>query len=162
MKIFVGKGRTFSSWLIRVVTKSPYTHCGLVFDDGVVLHSTIGGCQHTDMEYIKESYDLLTVYECKFPEAEPTARTVERDWLGAKYDYLSFIGLGLALLFGLKKNPLGQHEQLLCTEVPAHWLNKISAANPSYRLPYLDPELVTPKEIYELLEISDDLFEKVI
>lgn len=161
MRLFLGRGSGFSAWLIRVVTKSPFTHAGLVYNDDVVLHSTIGGVQMADMTYINDHYDMITEYKCEFPEAEEAADYVKDKFLGAKYDYLSFVGLGLAIIFRLKKNPLGKHKQLMCTEVPAHWLNKVSAMNPSLEIPYFDPEMMTPAGLYEWIESRKDLFEKV-
>jgi hypothetical protein len=161
MRIFFGQGSGFSAWLIRVFTKSPFTHAGLVYDDDTVLHSTIGGVQLSDMDYINSHYDGIVEFDCLFDEDEIAADFVKNKWFGAKYDYLSFIGLGLAIIFNLKKNPLGLHKQLMCTELPVHWLNKVSAINTSLSIPYMDPEMVTPVGLINWVKSRTDLFELI-
>lgn len=161
MRVFLGSGHGFSSWLIRVVTKSPFTHSGIIYNDDSVLHSTIGGVQMTTMGYINEHYDGVVQYRCKFDEALGAANYVKDKFLGAKYDYLSFVGLGIAILFGLQKNPLGKHKQLMCTEVPANWLNKAQAMNPSLNIGFTDPEMLTPTGLKNFCDTRTDLFRKL-
>jgi len=161
MRMFLAEGRGFSAWLIRIFTKSRISHSGLLFDNGEVLHSSIGGVQMTDMDYINSHYDNVVHYECLFAEAEGAANAVRQEHLGKGYDYWSFIGLGIAILIGLKKNPLGTHKQLMCTEVPAHWLNKAQAMNPSLAIPYTDPEMLTPVALQNFCDTRPGLFKKV-
>lgn len=168
MELIVGTGRGFSAWLIKLVTRSPITHAAIRYPirwDGPlesrVLHSTIGGVQMTTMDYIRDHYDDLIHYRCKFPEAEAAANATMQTFLGAKYDYLSYIGLGLAIIFRLKKNPLGQYKALMCTEVPAHFLNRVQEMNPSYSIPHIDPEMLTPRFLFEFCEQRTDLFERI-
>jgi hypothetical protein len=159
MKVLLAKGSGFSSWLVRVVTRSPYTHAALVFPSGEVLHSSIGGVQMTDMNYINSHYTNVTQFECRFNVAEDAAKRIMHKTIGMKYDYWSFIGLGISILFGLKKNPLGRHSQLMCSEVPAWWLNRCQELDQSLLIRYFDPEMTTPALLWEYFGLRPDLFE---
>jgi len=162
MELLMAQGSGFSAWLIRVFTKSPYSHSAIRFEgceSNKILHSTIGGVQISTFDYINEHYTGILRFKVKCPEARDAALVIESKYLGFEYDYMSFIGIGLAIIFKLKKNPIAQKKTLMCTEVPANWLNHIQSMNPAYNIPYLDPELLTPVSLKEFCESRPDLFE---
>jgi hypothetical protein len=159
MKLILAQGKGFASWLVRVVTKSPYTHAAIVYDDNVtVLHSSLDGVELTTMDYINSHYTQVCAYQCVFAEAKEAAIATQSTYVGFKYDRMSFVGLGIALLLGLKKNPLGRKNELMCSEVPAYWLNFAHTLNPNLRIPKLDPEMQTPASLKHLCDNRTDLF----
>lgn len=164
MIVFFGEGHDISACLINIFTGSKVSHAGLIYDypnENEVLHSTIGGVQMTTLDKIKEKYDRFFKFQCLFVEARTAADMVKAKFLGARYDYLSYIGLGLAILFRLKKNPLGLHKQLMCTEVIAHWLNYVNQLNSNLEIPYHDPEMMTPIDMMNFILSRPDLFAKI-
>lgn len=159
MKLIFMQGKGFMPWLIRVITKSPYTHTAIVYDDNeAVLHSSLNGVEITSMHYINSHYTKMCSYECLFPEAKEAAIATQNTYAGFKYDRLSFVGLGIALVFRFNKNPLGQKKALMCSEVPASWLNIATSMNPGLRIPKLDTEMQTPSSLKHLCDNRTDLF----
>lgn len=161
MELILAEGQKASSVLIRLFTRSTITHSALLWNGTPakwMLHSTIGGVQAEVWKVFLQHYPKSYRYRCMWTNAEEVANTILQRTAGRPYDYLSFVGSGLAILFGLKTNPLGQSKALHCTELPAQFLNLSQQVDPSLKIPHIDPELLTPAKLKEFCDNRRDLF----
>jgi hypothetical protein len=71
-------------WLIRLVTRGPYSHCELVFDQGRAYSASMqdGGTRFKLIEFNPDHWDLVPVNMDELP-----VFWFCKDELGSKYDY---------------------------------------------------------------------------
>lgn len=83
------------SRLVRLIDRGPYSHCELVFADGMSGSASFvdGGVRLKRIDYDDARWDFINVP----PELEPAARAWFEAHQGAKYDLLG----NLRFLFGL-------------------------------------------------------------
>lgn len=102
LDILLYKGKDFTSWLIEVGTSSVYSHVAVVVDPGI----NLGIESNTGHQSGVRAFDLrkLSMAEVDVYRIKPDSITkVQKekaisflvDHLGAKYDLLGVIGLGL-------------------------------------------------------------------
>lgn len=148
MKIaFVTSADNLLSKLIKWFTKSQWTHVMLILDDTVDGDSIIieasalhGIClnllskyANRKLEIYKDIQDIWDINAIK-------------SYIGQNYGYLQLLGIGLVKIFKLKHNPFGKSE--VCSELVLHWLLTTPYSS---EFKDLDPNIVSPEDIYRIL-----------
>ena len=93
MKILAYKGRSIPSRLIRLQTRSEYSHVAVQMDDGTVIEAwAIGGVRHvaSPTEAHKPGTPI-DVFEIKGTYDEGMVRRFLKSQLGKRYDYRAIV-----------------------------------------------------------------------
>ena len=149
---FVGTGHSLTTKLIQTVTKSKFSHVGMVFMDDHykwVGHSTVGGVQAWLFPELLDAYSNLEFYEMNVSDEDHLrAYRIAYDYLCgtalAGYDQAGFVGAGLKILFGGKKNRLDVEGRLTCTEVMGNTILLLEEELETFDVDFGVPNLITP------------------
>lgn len=130
-RVLIGFARWNNWWskIIEKLTKSQWTHTWLEIEDPtlgwICLHSSSNGVELTNRDGVAEGripHSFLR-YECLLPQEMLNGVRMNRDLIGAKYDYRSLIlNLGLLLLQKIwKRNykPFTNSRKMTCSELMA-------------------------------------------
>lgn len=136
--------------MVQYFTKSHWSHCFLVLErvgtDYLIIESSIhGGVKFNVLSYYtKNSTVDYEIYDVPGTGFEMYS---VMDIYGENYGYLQAGGYLLAKLFKLKKNPFTAG--IWCSELVLHWLLD-SPLKSSFI--HLQPNKVTPEDIYEIVQ----------
>lgn len=162
MEVILVDGTNVVSKIIQKLTNGP-SHVALRYGEpeaAWLIHSTVGGVQPEWWHSFQAKYPKMCVYQTLFAGAETAADNLVKRLGHAPYDYQGILGQGLAIVFGLKKNPLGNPRAWRCTELLTEWHMECNKVNSVIKIPELDPEMATPKSLMEFWESRPDLFKK--
>jgi hypothetical protein len=165
MEIILAQGTAPASKAIAYLTKKIWSHCALRYsspEDSWVVHATVGGVQPDWWFYFKHKYTNHLRYKTNVECADQALDNVVNRLAHAQYDYEGFLGQGLAIVFGLKRNPLGSNRDYRCTELITAWIDEVKKLDPSIDLPHVDSELATPGGLADYCDMHSKYFEKVI
>ena len=153
MKIaFVASTDNLLSKLIKWFTKSQWTHVMLILDDTVdgdsviveasALHglalNLLSKYARRKLEIFQDKQDIWDINSIKV-------------YIGNNYGYLQLLGIGLAKIFKLNKNPFSSNK--ICSELVLEWLLQTNYVN---EFQYLDPNLVSPEDLYNIISKSSN------
>lgn len=114
VRIIACKNKGFIPWLIRLNTKSPYDHIGLMASENRMIDANTGGVA---LRPLPDVYDVFEV------EMAAEAWKGACSWLccqmGKPYDYFALPGLALYTVLGWrkKKNRLEDRDKYFCSEL---------------------------------------------
>jgi len=153
--ILLFRGRGFSSWLIRLISKSRYSHVGLVVrehDRVLCADSTSKGVRLTTLRDRVQKYDGgIDHFELK-PEVTAEQREAILRFIfgkmGKGYDNFSALVFALVLVFKMKKRT-EKNDKWFCSELIAA---AFDAANIE-RTGEQRPEFISPGELATTLPI---------
>lgn len=93
MKLIFCRKPSLGSWLIRVFTWSPWSHCVIVEDDRHVIESTMahGGVRRRPLLEIINEYSRVELVEIPLTD-EQAALDFARAQLGKPYDWRAIFG----------------------------------------------------------------------
>lgn len=138
------------SRFIRWSTNSNWSHCFIVYDveiegNAIIIESSfIGGVKFSLLShYMKPTIKLELV------EVKDHPIGVLLPFIGENYGVLQIITNGFCRLFGIKKNPLTK--DTVCSELVYIWLK-----DAGYNVEGMEPNLVSPEEIYRMLKNGND------
>jgi hypothetical protein len=166
MEVVIARsGKSFPR-LIQWFTKSNWSHSALKYDDMWMVHASVGGVQPAWWCYFKKHYIDIIRFKCKFPEAKLATDKLIRRIGWQDYDYASLFGNAIYLTlrwmgFNIKKNPLGNPESYMCTEVVAEFFKECNKLNPNLNLNEFYSETLQPVQLVNYMKYRDDLFEVV-
>ena len=69
-------------------------------------------------------------------------------YAGVSYGFTQILGIAVASVFKLKKNPLAMDKQQVCSELVAHFLTDVL----DYKIPSRQFDLIGPKGIHKLVK----------
>lgn len=132
MKVAFYKAK-YGDWIDKIVswyTKSPYSHCELVFSNGEFLSSSKrdGGVRYTNIDNL-ERWDIYELQDSKY--SEDLIRLIVRQYLGQKYDIIGAIGSAFNI-------DLSDKNKKFCSNLCAILLG-------------IEETNITPHELYELI-----------
>lgn len=132
MKVAFYKAK-YGDWIDKIVswyTKSPYSHCELVFSNGDFLSSSKrdGGVRYTNIDNL-ERWDIYELQDSKY--SEDLIRLIVRQYLGQKYDIIGAIGSGFNI-------DLSDKNKKFCSNLCAILLG-------------IEETNITPHELYEII-----------
>lgn len=91
--IFTNKHNSISSYLIRLVTLSKYSHMAVLLEDGNVIDTTlVSGVRIQSLEKFSEHYVDRTIREVSLPD-EKAAVDFLYYQIGKSYDWTALIGI---------------------------------------------------------------------
>ena len=134
------------SWAIRKWDKTPYSHC-YMRDGNMVYDSTSLGFTKRHLVDFLESQNIVREYTIPITDLqEEVVYQLFKKYKGRNYGFKTLLGIVIAKIFRLKKNPLRDgDESLICSESAAYILKTVG-----YKFDK-GLELVTPKEIEEAI-----------
>lgn len=145
------------SWLIRLLTWSPYSHAYIRFYSQSYNRWLIYQASGTKVNFIGAiMFDgaELVYEEFNVPVSDLTRKTtIQRavDVCGSPYGVKEIIGFGAVLImrvFGKKiSNPLSDSKTYVCSELVADILREIDAEDAGE----LDPSAMSPKDVYNFM-----------
>lgn len=137
----------FSDWIIRFITRGPYSHCEIAYpmNDGsgnwkcFSSSGRDGGVRIKEMHIDDDSWDIVPIgnfigVEDCFSETE--LLNFHSQYIGKKYDWKGAIGIGL----GIKEN----ENKLFCSEYCAMFLG------------YPDSWRYSPNQLFALSKIKEN------
>lgn len=132
MKVAFYKAK-YGDWIDKIVswyTKSPYSHCELVFSNGDFLSSSKrdGGVRYTNIDNL-ERWDIYELQDSKY--SEDLIRLIVRQYLGQKYDIIGAIGSAFNI-------DLSDKNKKFCSNLCAILLG-------------IEETNITPHELYEII-----------
>lgn len=132
MKVAFYKAK-YGDWIDKIVswyTKSPYSHCELVFSNGEFLSSSKrdGGVRYTNIDNL-ERWDIYELQDSKY--SEDLIRLIVRQYLGQKYDIIGAIGSAFNI-------DLSDKNKKFCSNLCAILLG-------------IEETNITPHELYEII-----------
>ncbi len=147
MKIKIKFGRPKSgfvpiSWIIRLVDWVPYSHTWFEYSDKV-FDSRLSGTKESSLEEI----NYFTISEKEYEIDEIEFIKFRQKYEGAKYSYIQLVGILLARMFYLKKNPFNLKDHLVCSKLLCFFIKQFpeSFVKP---LPNQDIDLIGIKTMY--------------
>ena len=124
MKIifYIAKNGDYRDKFISFWTRGPYSHCELLFSDGVCFSSSPrdGGVRFKTFEILPTHWDTKEVLTDKEEEIKKWCETQ----VGKKYDWLGVVGLSL-----LHMPWVQDKKQWYCSEICIAALDKVGALN---------------------------------
>lgn len=99
----------FMNWGIRLVTRSKYSHCELLFSDGVSISSSSrdGGVRAKTIDFSDGKWDIVRLFW--FAKDEGEVRKWAEAQIGRKYDWSG--------IFGFIIKPVHENDQrMFCSE----------------------------------------------
>jgi hypothetical protein len=160
-KIIVGFSRPkawFSpfSWLIRLVTWSPYSHVYIKFYSATYDRWLIYQASGTKVNFIGQTLFDAEEVLCGEFSISVCEKTIQKtvqfaiDKCGSPYGALQIVGFGWVLfmnLFGKKvKNPFYSTSSYFCSEIANDMLEEIKSVNDT-----MDPAVASPRDVYNFL-----------
>jgi hypothetical protein len=129
MRFVFSTSQHLMSKIIRAVTGAPFSHCALLYDDGWMIHASIGGVK--PYWYTSKNkhgfYDKNTIHAILWVKSELAAKVekasdnVRFNYVGEGYDYLALPGLLFVIVAKFLKikinNFLGSSNKLMCSEL---------------------------------------------
>jgi hypothetical protein len=157
--VFFRKTNSFVSRIIAYVSKSEYTHVGLIVNHdevtGITTIIEVDRFVKTKESKIQLSNDHI-LYSIPVKSDEMISRILEYAYrnIGTKYDYIQIFGLALSLLFNGERHPIfNSANKLICSELIDLSYYKAGVE----RKNTLNIGNVTPQEllgVYELKEVT--------
>ena len=150
--------------LIMWVIGYPASHTALRYaptEERWLVHATIGGVQPDWWEFFSKKYLKIKKYRAKFDVGDRALDEMLPDMAHHGYAYLSIIGFFIVIQLrrigiNLKKNPFGDQDKFVCTDVIVKWLNKVQELDPKIKFnENFSEDLTDPKEIDLFLEKSE-------
>ena len=93
MVVIYGTNNSPVSWLIRAATMGKYSHCGVLDDDGQVIHSTFSkGVHRRTLEWFKSTYSTNFYSYVVCPDEAGAMRFLKAQ-LGKPYDWTALLKL---------------------------------------------------------------------
>jgi len=145
------------SWLIRLVTSSPFSHAYIKFYSQSYDRTLIYQASGLKVNFIGQPmFDSseLTVAEFTIPITDDALESTVQyaiDRCGSSYGILQILGFGAVLFmrtFGKKiQNPLYSGDTYVCSELVSDILIEIGQANGDV----IDPSTMSPKDVYDYL-----------
>lgn len=139
------------SWLIRLVTWSPYSHTYIRYNNPYANRNEIFQASGMLVNFIGQAMfdtEENICAEFNIPVTSQTKQLVVQnaiDKCGSPYGVGQVVGFGCVLfcrIFGKKiKNPFASTSSFVCSELVADLLNEINGIT-------LDSSTMTPKDIY--------------
>lgn len=156
--VFFRKDKTsFISRLIAKITRSEFTHVGLIIgydkDNNIakiVESNRFVNTRIDTIELNKCKHVIYTTAEEKTQEQIYMIMKIAYDYVGVKYDYCQVIGLFLSLLLKRRKNALfNSKNKLICSELIDVIYYKVGIKrNNVYSLGN-----VTPQDLFEVYDL---------
>jgi len=136
--------------LVLYFTKSKFSHAALIIDDtidgdAIVVEATarhgigfnlLSHFSHREVEIYEDVNGIRDINALK-------------PYIGHNYGYLQLLGIALVKIFKLKKNPFPDNE--VCSELVLDWL---LASQYSDEFKHLDPDTVSPGDLYDIVSKS--------
>lgn len=171
MLLFAAEGEGISSKAIEWISGYKKSHFALRFTgnrDQWMIHSKTGGVQPEWWGRFQEHYHNFFQWKTKIEVAEQAADNII-DSIGTKgYDHLSLYGFAIYLLLrkiGIKlaKNPFGNPEKFMCTELIIAWVRECKRLDPSIDITEnFDTELLSVEDVVNFLDSYPQYFERVL
>lgn len=152
------------SWLIRKLTKGPYSHTWIEYDSDtwaarMVVHAQSSGIVVESPDTVYEEYTLMKRYQCTFSGADEGLRKCY-SYIGKPYDY-KVILTNMLLMILYYMVPIKKFRAWLWTRTVTNSnayscseLGTLLLKNSGYMAAQgLDPELVTPTELENFCSI---------
>lgn len=168
MQAIVCSGHTWVSRLIELFTKSRWSHVALRYggcESDWMVHATVGGVQPEWWHHFnKTKYRLVRSYEATFDVAEQAADNIIKTIGHKEYDYSSFLGYGVYIIANyvcmgaIKKNPFGQMNAFMCTEVLVEWMKECKRLDQTLPFKDFDSELTSPEDLFKYWETLPEYF----
>ena len=153
---------SFFSRLIRLVENTKYSHVYIKFYSITYDRTLVYQASGLAVNFIEENNfnkNDLTINEFQVPLADDSIQLIQFciDKVGTPYAMSQIFGIGLYLLlklFGINiKNILGANKsKLICSELAEIILNNFTNDKIN-----IDPNLVIPKNIYDILSSSNNV-----
>jgi len=169
MIIIAAEGNNFSSKVIEWISGYKKSHIALRYGgnrDQWLVHSRTGGVQPAWWERFKEHYINHYTWETNIFVAEYATDNIIKN-IGTKdYDNFALYGLGLYILLrriGIKlsKNPFGNPEKFMCTEVLITWVRECKRLDPTLEIEEnFDTELTSVKDVVNFLDSYPQYFSR--
>jgi len=170
MLIVAAEGHSFSSKAIMWASGYKKAHIALRYGgnrDQWLIHSQTGGVQPAWWERFQEHYFNFIQWETTISVAEEAADNIIKNIGNKGYDHFSLYGYGLYLLLKklgitLSKNPFGNPEKFMCTEVIIAWIRECKKLDPSLDIvENFDMELASIKDVIDFLDSYPQHFKKI-
>lgn len=117
----IGLVRTsgFSSWLTRVVTRSYYNHCVILYKPGVVVSAESSGVQEMPVEYFPDAVWSEFIY---LPGQAEDAIEYTKKQLDKPYGVLTYLWIGVARLTRWKaprwiEQRISDQKTMICSQL---------------------------------------------
>lgn len=148
------KGKKFPvySWLIRAVEGTPYSHVRIKWEStsGVELVYEAGGSSVRLIgEIAAPNHQVEVMYSKEFEVTSEQYRKLIRlfRYAGVDYGIKQALGILVAKIFGMKKNPFAQgRKSQVCSELVVVFLEEVLGYEVGLNL-----DLAGPKDIYDWL-----------
>jgi len=155
---FRKNNKSIISRLIAKITKSEFTHVGLIigYDENTNMIKIIESNRfvNTRVNTIELNKCRHTIYTTKEEKTEEQIYTIMKlayEYVGVKYDYLQVIGLFLSLLFKKKRKPwFNSKNKLICSELIDIIYHKVGIKRNSL----CNLGNITPKELLEVYDLE--------
>jgi len=148
--IFFSRSRTFTSWLIRKITKCNFSHTFVKVNERTVLESDVGGVLIRPVSRYLDD-DATSIELVKLPEHIDADIFIDalNQKVGSFYDYGILAGGILSKIFKIsrwRENILNGVSRYTCSEFIAEGLK---AAGAEFKI---NTSQITPKDLYYYLK----------
>jgi hypothetical protein len=133
------KGKNFWSKLIKFWTKSEYTHCEIIFSDGIWFGNSRGWASNVSFHSYTDlkNWDFLEFNIDHHTEQKIKKWCEEQD--GKKYDWVGFY---LSQVISLKGD---SPDKWFCSEICTAALQRAGV------FPYIKPSSISPGKLYKMI-----------
>ena len=94
MRIVFSRSKSFLSWVIRTITRSPWSHCGILTDSGTVIEAAWPKVREVPLALAlaDTSVHAVVTFPCHNPQA---MLAFARAQIGKAYDWRGILGFFL-------------------------------------------------------------------
>lgn len=93
IKIIFGRNNLPFSWLIRIVTWSRWSHCGMIVGDEVIEARAFKGVVVTPLQEFIDRYNTHEIALLPVKDSVEEAMARAKSCIGMKYDYFAALGV---------------------------------------------------------------------
>lgn len=170
MEIAMVEGTRFLSKVIMKSLNCKVSHCAMRYsapDERWIVHSSLNGVYPDWWDKFCLNYAEKTRFKAKFACADQALDNVVESLGHKNYDYLSLFGFAVVILLrkigiNLKKNPLGQANSYMCTEIVVAFFIECNKLNPALSFREFDPDLTDPGMLLDYLKMRVDAFDMIV
>lgn len=170
MLVIASTGSSFTAKIIGWVTGFSQTHFSLRYGgyrDQWLLHSMTGGVQPAWWSRFKKGFRNYIRWETNIDVAEEAADNLVLTLGDKEYDHKGLYFLGFIILLrkigiNIKKNPWGNPNKFMCTEIIIEWLKECKRLDPSLEINVIiDSEITDVEDITNILDSYPQYFKRI-
>ena len=101
--VFFSHRDSFISWIVRYLTRTDISHCGVYVGNGEVVHATLSGSRFDKLQYFFDwGYSIIPVSMQACLRDEKSSTSINKDdWVGIRYPLRYVVLRGIRFIVGV-------------------------------------------------------------